>query len=62
MKKLEVKIHGQMNDYIIPYEPEYDYTDHLTMCTRLAKHLPHGITPEQWQKIMRGKYEFKVVD
>lgn len=61
MKKLEVELFGQTNKYIIPYEPEYDYNHRLTMCERLTKYLPHGITPEQWQKVMRGKYEYKII-
>lgn len=62
MKKVEVQIFGQTNAYTIPYEPDYDYKHRLTMCTRLTKHLPHGIMPEQWQKVMLGKYEFKIID
>lgn len=52
MKKLEVKIHGQTNSYIIPYEHEYDYSNHLK----------HDIRIKQWEKIMRHEYKFKVVN
>ena len=61
MKHLEVQIFGQPNTYNIPYEPDYDYSHNLTMCQRLTKHLPHGISPEQWQKVMLGKYEYKII-
>ena len=61
MKNLEVKIRDQKNIYIIPYEPDYDYDNNLTMCMRLTKHLPHGIMPEQWQRVMLGLYEYKIV-
>ncbi len=62
MKKLEVRILSQLNKYIIPYEPEYDYDHSLTMCQRLVKNLPNGLTELQRQRVMLGRYEYKIVE
>jgi hypothetical protein len=59
MKKVEIEIFGQQNKYVIPYESDFD--NNLTVCQQLTKHLLRGITLEQWQKVLRGKYSYKII-